>query len=217
MDGEVDKERSRTSYNEFYRDGGWKYSFWSEYRWHRRHVVKRFRLKRGMRILEVGCGNGFHTNLLNRMGFDCTGVDLSEVGIEWARRHYPRWTFHCRDMHDMPLEPGGHDVVFTRGCSHYHYDVTSETALRSTTTLMRYLRPAGVFILVIRTDLSGRREPNNVWQNTLDDYRKHFSSFSEKWSVDWIDGMAVCALHDLPATGCEDRPQAASGEPALTT
>ncbi len=53
--------------------------------------------------------------------------------------------------------------------------------------------------MIIATDLSGRREPGRIWQNTLDDYRGHFSSFSRPWSVDWAEGTAICALHNAPA------------------
>ncbi len=186
--------RGDALYNEFYRTGGWKYSFWQEYWWHRRHVVKRFGLRRGMRILEVACGNGFHTHLLKRMGFECTGVDRSREGIAWAQGHYPRSTYYRADIDDLPFARGTFDAVFARGCSRYHYDLMSVEALETTENLSSYLKPGGVFIMVIVSDLSGRREPDKVWHNTLDDYRRHFSSFGRKWSVDWADGMAVCGL-----------------------
>lgn len=199
MTQQADPQRADAHYDHFYRDGGWKYSFRREYRWHRRHVVKRFGLCRGMHVLEVACGNGFHTNLLRRMGFDCVGVDRSHVGIEWARKHFPRCVYHCSDItEELPVEPGGFDVVLARGCSHYHYDLTSPQALSTTTTLMSYLKPGGVFVMVIVTDLSGRREPDKVWQNTLEDYERHFSSFGTEWSVAWVDGTAICGLYSDP-------------------
>ena len=190
-----DSRRGDPVYSKFYKHGGWKYSFWKEYWWHRRHIVKRFKLRRGMQILEVACGNGFHTNLLNRMGFHCTGVDRSREGIEWARTHYPLGAYHCADIdEDLPVPQGSFDVVFARGCSHYHYDLMGQQAVSTTTNLLRYLKDGGVFIMVIVTNLSGRREPDRIWHNTLDDYRRHFSSFDRRWSVDWVDGMAVCGL-----------------------
>ena len=78
---QADPARGDSVYNEFYAKGGWKYSLWKEYWWHRRNIVRRFGLRSGMRILEVACGNGFHTNLLRRMGFNATGVDRSPAGI----------------------------------------------------------------------------------------------------------------------------------------
>ena len=111
MSGEIDEERGQDFYTHFYASGGWKYSFRCEYRWHRKHLVKRFRLKRGMRMLEVACGCGFHTHLYNRMGFDCIGIDRSQTGIDWAQAHYSQHTYHCCDVLDMPLEHHVFDVV----------------------------------------------------------------------------------------------------------
>ncbi|MEK6799611.1 MAG: class I SAM-dependent methyltransferase [Planctomycetota bacterium] len=196
---QADPCRGEGLYNEFYQHGGWRYSFWKEFWWHRRHLVKRFSLRRGMRLLEVACGNGFHTNLLNWMGFDCVGVDRSEAGIAWARNHYPSRPYHRADiMDDMPFPRASFDVVFARGCSHYHYDLKTDQALGTSRRLLQFLKPGGVFVMVIVTDRSGRREPNKVWHNTLDDYRRHFSSLGLKWSVDWADGMAICALFNSP-------------------
>lgn len=194
---QANPQRADDHYNEFYRDGGWKYSFRREYSWHRQHVVKRFGLLRGARILEVACGNGFHTNLLRRMGFDSVGVDRSRVGIDWARKHYPRCTYYCGDITgELPVERHSFDAVLARGCSHYHYDLMSEQALATTAALMPYLKPDGVFIMVIVSDLTGRREPDKVWQNTLEDYERHFASFRMRSSVTWIDGVAVCGLYN---------------------
>ena len=192
---QADPARGDPVYNDFYRRGGWKYSFWKEYWWHRRHLVKRFQLRRGMGILEVACGNGFHTNLLRRMGFSCVGVDRSEEGIAWARSHYPKSTYHCADaLGVLPVALGGFDVVFARGCSHYHYDLMADQAVTTTRHLLNYLKPGGVFVMVIVTDLSGSKEPDKIWHNSLDDYRTHFSSLGDRWSVDWVNGMAVCGL-----------------------
>lgn len=192
---QADGARGDAFYNRFYSAGGWKYSFWREYWWHRRHVVKAFQLRRGMRMLEVACGNGFHTNLFRRMGFRGVGVDRSAAGIALARRQFPRCTFHqCDIMSDMPVGWAEFDLVLARGCSHYHYDLQSDQALSTTRHLLRYLAPGGVFVMAIVTDLSGRRDPGKVWQNTRQDYQRHFSAFGLKWSVDWHRGMAICGL-----------------------
>lgn len=192
---QADPHRADSFYNRFYREGGWKYSFLREYWWHRKHVVKRFQLRRGMRMLEAACGNGFHTNLFRRMGFDCVGVDRSEVGIAWARTQFPRSSYvQCDIMSDMPVSKGSFDIVLARGLSHYHYDLASDQAQSTTRHLLSYLRPGGVFVMAIVTDLSGRREPGKVWQNTRQDYQKHFSAFGLRWSVDWHGGVAICGL-----------------------
>ncbi len=198
MTGEIDEQRGDAFYNEHYHDGGWKYSYRREYRWHRQHIVERFGLSRGMHMLEVACGNGFHTDLFNRMGFDCLGVDRSAAGIAWAQSHYPKRTFHRCDFREMPFEDGTFDVVLARGFSYYHYDLGGSEAVEATTALLRHVNHSGVFIMAIATDLSGKRKPGQIWQNTLDDYRQHFASFGREYSVDWADGMAICGLYTRP-------------------
>ena len=47
-------------------------------------------------------------------------------------------------------------------------------------------------------DRSGRRDPDKVWHNRIEDYQEHFSSFGLKWSVDWAGGMAICGLYNEP-------------------
>ncbi len=215
MAGEINEERGEVFYKDWYKTGGWKYSFWKEFWWHRRHVVKRFGLKCGGRMLEIACGSGFHTNLFNRMGFDCVGVDRSEAGIEWARTRYPRQRYYACDFRDMPFALASFDIVLARGFSFYHYDLTSPEALGATATLMRYLKPGGVFVMIIVSDLSGRREPDQIWHNTLEDYRRHFSSFGKKWSVGWVEGTALCGLYNEPcnaprATHAPHRPSLVS-------
>ncbi len=190
----VDQEKGDAFYDKHYADGGWEYSRWREYLWHRKHLVKHFRIARGARMLEIACGTGFHTNLFNRMGFHCVGIDRSESGIECARKRYPRRAFHHCDFRDVPFPDNSFDVVVARGFSFYHYDLASYEAHEATRTLLRYLKPGGMFAMLIVTDLSGAREEGCVWQNTLDDYEAHFSSFGMKWSVDWAEGMAICGL-----------------------
>lgn len=194
MNGLIDEQKGDAHYNEFYAGGGWKYSFWKEFWWHRRHLVKRFGLRRGMKVLEVACGNGFHTHLLNRMGFECTGVDRSRAGIDWAQRHFPKWTYHCRDFRDIQLPPQSFDMVLARGFSYYHYDMNSPEAHEATQTLIPYVRPGGVFVMIIVTDLSGKRVPGAIWHNKLDDYRNHFTDYGS-CKIDWVDGMVICGLY----------------------
>ena len=130
-DRSVQTRQEGSFYETFYAAGGWKYGLVREWRWHRRHLFKRFGLRRGMRMLEAACGLGFHTNLFNLMGFDCTGIDTCETAIQQAEAAYPKRSFHlCDASEDLPLAEGRFDIVVTRGCSLYHYDLTSPATLQ---------------------------------------------------------------------------------------
>ncbi|NOX59591.1 MAG: class I SAM-dependent methyltransferase [Planctomycetes bacterium] len=181
-----------TGYDKFYAGGGWRYSRVREWWWHRKHLVRRFDLPRGLRMLEVACGSGFHTNLFCRMGFDCVGTDISATGIEVARQNYPGRNFVQGDATaDLSFDEASFDIIITRGCSIYHYDLSGATALNMTRNLMRYIKPGGRFILIIATDLSGNKPVDNIWQNTLADYRAHFSKFDPQCTIDWYRRLAI--------------------------
>ena len=40
----------------------------------------------GLRVLDAGCGDGYHTRMLARMGARVTGVDISEAMLATARK-----------------------------------------------------------------------------------------------------------------------------------
>ena len=50
-------------------------------------------------ILDLACGRGRHAVYLNKMGYDVTGVDLSENSIKFAKR-FENHRLHF-DVHDM--------------------------------------------------------------------------------------------------------------------
>lgn len=65
----------------------------------------------GPRILEVGCGKGWLLKELVEYG-QVTGIDISDVAIEEARRAVPKARFYAGDISSMDLRVLGHfDVI----------------------------------------------------------------------------------------------------------
>lgn len=52
----------------------------------------------GLRVCDLGSGNGYMAGLLARHGFQVVGVDASEKGVELARVNFPQAEFVCREM-----------------------------------------------------------------------------------------------------------------------
>lgn len=52
----------------------------------------------GRQVIDVGCGEGYFSLYLSRIGFDALGIDFSEVAIERAREHARREGTRCRFM-----------------------------------------------------------------------------------------------------------------------
>jgi len=182
-------------YDQFYAEGGWKYRTFAEWWWHHRHFVRRFQLRPQMRMLEIACGMGFHTDLFCKMGFDCVGMDICDTAVRLARYRYPKRKFFLADATaNLPAEPDSLDVIVTRGCSLYHYDLAAAGPVAATGNFLRYLKPGGRFVLIIATDLSGATDDGKIWQNRIEDYEQHFARFDRSYTVDWHKGMAICSI-----------------------
>jgi trans-aconitate methyltransferase len=97
--------------------------------------------KHGERILDLGCGTGYLTNLIAEQGAAVTGVDSSTDMIERARTAYPGLEFlraSATNLHfDQPF-----DAVFSNAVLHWVLD--KEAAIDS---IHRSLRSGGRFVM----------------------------------------------------------------------
>lgn len=55
---------------------------------------------RRIRILDLGCGNGFVASRLSELGHDVTGIDAAPDGINIARATYPRVNFQRSSIYE---------------------------------------------------------------------------------------------------------------------
>ena len=68
-------------------------------------LVDVLELEPGMRVLDVGCGPGRHSNELARRGIDAHGVDISERFVDLARADAPPGvTFERLDARALPFD-----------------------------------------------------------------------------------------------------------------
>jgi SAM-dependent methyltransferase len=84
--------------------------------WFRRHeVAYRFAvpLVAGARVLEVGCGEGYGTDLLAGVAGRIVGVDYDALTVAHARRTYPRGRFVRGNLAALPVRTGSVDVLAT--------------------------------------------------------------------------------------------------------
>jgi 2-polyprenyl-3-methyl-5-hydroxy-6-metoxy-1,4-benzoquinol methylase len=52
----------------------------------------------GLRVCDLGCGNGYMAGLLARQGFSVVGVDASKKGVGIARANFPQAEFAVAQM-----------------------------------------------------------------------------------------------------------------------
>lgn len=64
--------------------------------------LKLFKNIKGGTLLDVGCGDGVSSCLLSIMGFDVTGVDIEQKGIEFAKLNcLSNVNWICEDISDF--------------------------------------------------------------------------------------------------------------------
>ena len=98
----------------------------------------------GMRVLDVGCGNGFTCGEFLRLHCDVVGVDLSIEGIEIARKTYPAGRFEILPADDQLLANLGEapfDIVVSTEVVEHLYDPRAYAR-----GCFRALKPGGRFI-----------------------------------------------------------------------
>jgi ubiquinone/menaquinone biosynthesis C-methylase UbiE len=106
-------------------------------------------IKPGMRVLDIGCGSGKTTSVLQKLvqpDGKAFGIDIAENRIAYARDHYGKEgiEFICKDMRDPLEDLGEFDFFWMRFVLEY-YRVDAWPIVQH---LTKALKPGGVFCLI---------------------------------------------------------------------
>ena len=66
-------------YGGYYYDGRWKSVA--------KDIIKKYKLKKGQKVLDIGCGKGFLVKDLVDLGIDAYGLDISKYGIAQIKKN----------------------------------------------------------------------------------------------------------------------------------
>ena len=164
-------------YNETYRETNYfRYQNWL-YKPYVSSLIAFCGLAKGASVLDVGCGQGFFSNLFSKNGMRVHGIDMSETGIRSAQALYGHLgtTFAVADIETAAFREQ-FDCIFVRSCSLYN-TLTFSRQNEITTSLLRHLKPGGTFIFAYNSNFSSRI--CRTWRyHSLDDVQQHFSGYS---------------------------------------
>jgi ubiquinone/menaquinone biosynthesis C-methylase UbiE len=146
----------------------------------------------GMRVLEVGCSSGYHSEAFEIAGLNVafTGCDYSEAFIVMARQRYPGLQFDVQDAAALKYADNAYDVVIS-GCCLLHIP-EYKTAVAETA------RVASRYVIFHRTPVV-LGQPNKY-------YRKHAFGvetveihFNEPQFLQLLadNGLVLLATHTL--------------------
>jgi SAM-dependent methyltransferase len=126
-------------------------------------LIRRLRLPRGARILDVPCGYGRHAAALARRGYAVTGVDLSRAMIAEGRRRFtegPRLRLRRGDMRQLVFRDEFDAVVNLYTSFGYFTAAENATVLRR---MARALKPGGRLVVDHRDPVYDAALPRRPW------------------------------------------------------
>jgi ubiquinone/menaquinone biosynthesis C-methylase UbiE len=108
--------------------------------------ILRWELEPGAPVLDLGCGNGVPATQWLLARFKVTGVDLSRVQVDRARKRLPTARFVQASMTEVDFPPRSFAAVIAL-YSIIHVPLRMQPRLL--TRVYRWLRPGGLFLAVL--------------------------------------------------------------------
>ncbi|HEV2100849.1 MAG TPA: class I SAM-dependent methyltransferase [Stellaceae bacterium] len=131
---------------------------------------RRFSRERPLRLVDLGCGPGFLLDYLAGNDLldlvDYTGVDVSQVGLDHARRRWPRQRFELRDVREQPFRAGEFDFCMICGVFSSRCGISFEAMRELAQATLRALWPSlalGLAFNVYSKDVDYEREDLFHW------------------------------------------------------
>lgn len=109
-----------------------------------RHLVSF--LKKGDRVVDLGCGNGRLYQLLRDLQVAYVGIDQAENLINYAKKQYPDLPFVAAPMAETGLPDASADAICA--VASFHHLPSEETRLQALQEMKRVLVPGGKILML---------------------------------------------------------------------
>lgn len=138
-------------------------------------------LPKHAKVLDIGCGVGYTTEILNNSGMLADGIDISPRMVEYAKKRNPESKIVVGDFLTEKYEAGSYDGVLMYAFIHLFPYETAVKYIEKTTKL---LKPRGVFF--IGTTKSSR--PSEGYEEKSD-YSKTARRFRKRWTPEELEKL----------------------------
>lgn len=145
-------------------------------------VMKRFCDLNNEKVLDLGCGYGFYTNLFKNIGADVVGIDGSDIMIKLAKQRYPACDFLVADItKKIEFEDETFDIIF---CNQVLMDVENINFVFS--ECKRLLKNEGIlYYSIVHPAFYGgdwlEDEKGYKYAKAIDNYIKPYKLTNEFW------------------------------------
>lgn len=117
----------------------------------------------GSKILDLGSGDGRHLLLLAQLGYNVTGLELTESGINTTRCRLNKAGLTAEliqaSFHEIPYENESFDTIVSVQALHYN---NWDGIKKSFSEISRVLKPNGLFFFRARSDMGAWRETDEL-------------------------------------------------------
>jgi len=137
----------------------------------------------GKKILDIGCGSGLYSAILQQRGAVVTGIDISKTMLQIARQEVKDAKFHFADITDMSFPDKSFD--FAMSALMLGYVENWDQAFKE---VRRILKPGGIFIFSIfnpvlecreEAELGGKKY--KIMGNSKDNATVIGDYFNQRW------------------------------------
>ncbi len=115
--------------------------------------------KKPVSVIDLCCGTGTVTGAMCRLGYNMTGVDLSEDMLALAQKNAPGALLIHQDMRSLQLY-GGYDACISCLDS-INYLPCEDDVIRTFSSVNRYLCDGGLFVFDVNTESRFRNKYGN--------------------------------------------------------
>ena len=152
------------------------------------NLVRLLAIKKGEKVLDLACGQGFFTREMVRFGADIVGADISPELVAEARKNAPGAIFHVAPASELSFAHKGElDAVVCVLALQNMEDISAVFA-----EVRRVLKPGGRFLMVLnhpafrvlRRSSWGWDEEHKIQYRRIDGYLS-----AAKISVDMAPGL----------------------------
>ena len=117
-------------------------------------LFKKFEISSNM-SLDVGCGHGFFTDLLKKMGHESYGIDLDKKVIVEASKNF-KSNFLIADSTHLPFSNNTFDFILCRGLSTFYNQILEHSSSQRE-HLLNLLKNDGFLVYITASNLSGQK------------------------------------------------------------
>lgn len=104
-------------------------------------------IKKGDKVLDLGCGNGRFVNVIKEKGGNYFGTDVSEKLVETAKKLYPNEKFQATEPLKLPFSNGYFDIIYSIAV--FHHIPSKDFRIEFLKEAKRALKPDGFLILTV--------------------------------------------------------------------